>query len=378
MPRTEQHDAEHPRARRHVAGRHVAHRRLLSTYLLEERRRAVGLAVLLLASQLVPLAEPLLLKGFVDRATAGEALAVLVAIALAYIGVALLAQVLSVVVSRAGTVLAWRITDRMRADVATHVLDLDHAWLARHSPGQLIERVDGDITGISEYYSQVVLQVVAAAILLVGVLVLVTAQDVWAGLVFAAFAAVALVVLRRTRDHAVAATTAHREASAELFGSIEERLAGLEDVRANGGGPHAMRRFHEVSSSAYQARARAEWRAAEVGTASYATFAAGTLLALVTGVFLYDSGAITIGTVFLLFQSIQLVRGSLEVIADQLRTLQQAGAGATRVAELFGLRPSIVDGPVASLPTGALAVTFDRVSFSYGDGPPVLDDVSFS
>ena len=94
------------------------HRRSLALYLREERPRAVGLAILLLASQLVPLAEPLLLKGFVDRATAGEALAVLIGIALAYIGVALVAQVLAVVVSRAGTILAWRVTDRMRSDVA--------------------------------------------------------------------------------------------------------------------------------------------------------------------------------------------------------------------------------------------------------------------
>ena len=354
------------------------HRRLLALYLRAERPRAVGLAILLLASQLVPLAEPLLLKGFVDRATAGEALAVLIGIALAYIAVALVAQVLAVVVSRAGTILAWRVTDRMRSDVATHVLSLDHGWLARHNPGELIERVDGDITGISEFYSQVVLQVVAAGILLVGVLVLVTAQDWRAGVVFAAFSALALVVLRHSRDHAVPAATAHREASAELFGSIEERLAGLEDVRANGGGEHAMRRFHEVSAGAYRARANAEWRGAEVGTLSYATFAAGTVLALLTGVWLYDSGQISIGTVFLLFQSIQLVRGSLEVIADELRTLQQAGAGATRVAELFDLRPSIVDGARVDLPAGALPVEFEHVSFSYGDGPLALDDVSFS
>ncbi|HEY7106375.1 MAG TPA: ABC transporter ATP-binding protein [Acidimicrobiia bacterium] len=361
-----------------------AHRRLLSSYLEDERSRAIGLAVALLVSQLVPLAEPLLLKGFVDRATAGETLTVLVAIALAYIGVALVAQVLSVVVSRAGTTLAWRVTDRMRSDVAVHVLSLDHAWLSRHSPGELIERVDGDITGISEYYSQVVLQVVAAGIMLVGVLVLVTAQDWRAGLVFLVFSAVSLVAIRRTRDHAVPAATEHREASADLFGSIEERLAGLEDVRANGGGPHAMRRFHEVSAAAYRARARADWRGGEVATASYATFAAGTVLSLIVGVVLYDAGAVSIGTVFLLFQSIQLVRASLEVIADQLRSLQQAGAGATRVAELFRLSCSIPDGAVTSLPRGALGVRFDDVTFAYPTvagaepGPPALAHVSFA
>ena len=102
------------------------------------------------------------------------------------------------------------------------------------------------------------------------------------------------------------------------------------------------------------------------------------MLSLLVGVALYDAGAVSIGTVFLLFQSIQLVRASLEVIADQLRTLQQAGAGATRVAELFDLESSVVDGPVGALPAGALAVAFDDVTFRYGDGLPALDHVSFA
>ena len=38
-------------------------------------------------------------------------------------------------------------------------------------------------------------------------------------------------------------TKLEREASAQHYGFIEERLAGLEDIRANGGGEHAMRRF---------------------------------------------------------------------------------------------------------------------------------------
>ena len=112
---------------------------------------------------------------------------------------------------------------------------------------------------------------------------------------------------------------------------------------------------------------------------SYATFAAGTVLSLLTGVWLYDSGQISIGTVFLLFQSIQLVRASLEVIADQLRTLQQAGAGATPGRR--AVRPAAVDRrrPARRVcPSGALPVAFERVSFSYGDGPLALDDVSFS
>ena len=355
-----------------------AHRHLLLEYLRDERGRAFGLAVLLVVSQAVPLGGPLIIKRFVDRATAGALLAELVTLAVLYLVVAVVAQGASVVVTWAGTQLAWRVTDRIRADAARHALSLDLAWHGQHNPGELIERIDGDITKMSEFYARVVLQVVAAGLLLVGVLVIVWAQDWRAGAIVTAFVAVAVTVVRRVHDLAVPAATVERAASADLFGGIEERAAGLEDLRANGGAPHVLTRFQEASATTYRASIGAERASSLVLVATHGTFAAGTALTLATGVWLYQGGAISIGAVFLLLQSTQVLKRALMLIAEQLRQLQKAGAGAARVADVLRVQPTVAepDRPTA-LPSGPLDVRFENVTLSYPGGTEALRDVSF-
>ena len=355
-----------------------AHRHLLGAYLRAERGRASAVAVLLVVSQLIPLGGPLIIKRFVDRAAAGANLAELVRLAAAYLVVAVVAQALAVVVTWAGTRLAWRVTDRIRADAVRHALSLDLSWHGRHSPGELIERVDGDITKMSEFYSRVVLQVLAAGLLLAGVLVVVWFQDWRAGAIVTLFVLVAIDVVRRVHDYAVPAATAERAASAELFGGVEERAAGLEDLRANGGAPHVLARFQEHSAQAYRAAIGSERASALILTLTHGTFAAGTAVTLATGVWLHRTGTISIGTVFLLLQSTQLLRRALMLIADQLRQLQKAGAGAARVAAVLREQPGVVDPADARpLPAGAMAVRFDDVSLTYPGGTEALDRVSF-
>src|SRR5512138_2919364 len=87
------------------------------------------------------------------------------------------------------------------------------------------------------------------------------------------------------------------------------------------------------------------------------------------GAYLYQAGAITIGTVYLFFQYTELLRRPLEDISDQLREFQKASAGVGRIRQLAAVEPTILDGPGAAFPPGALEVAFDGVSFEYADEP---------
>src|SRR5205085_11554478 len=59
--------------------------------------------------------------------------------------------------------------------------------------------------------------------------------------VFALFALVTLLLVRRV---AAPAWERQREASAALFGFVEERLAGTEDIRSAGAEPHTLQGFY--------------------------------------------------------------------------------------------------------------------------------------
>ena len=166
--------------------------------------------------------------------------------------------------------------------------------------------------------------------------------------------------------------------NAQLYGDLEERLGGLEDLRANGAGRYAVHRLHSHSARSW----RAARRASLIGDGAYAmaavVFAVGTAGTLAAGIVLQQRGVITVGAVLTLYRYADMLRRPLEQIAEQLKEFQKAMAGARRAARLLATEPAIADGPDdgRALGTGGLGVDLDHVTFSYGpDGEPALRDV---
>src|SRR5690606_13312957 len=153
-------------------------------------------------------------------------------------------------------------------------------WHGRHSPGQLIERIDGDVEALAVFFANVLVHVLGNALLLVGMLVVAMTIDPFAGGVLVLTSVVGTVVLVRIRSAAVPAREAEREANAVRYGDLEERLGGLEDLKANGAGHYAVHRLHANSARTWRAARRASF----LGDGSYAvaavTFAIGSVVTL--------------------------------------------------------------------------------------------------
>lgn len=354
------------------------YRALLGRYLGPYRGRAVLLAALLFTSTGLQLANPQLLRRFIDGAQAGLPLRVLTITAVVYLSVALVRRALDIGAAYVGNDLGWRATNALRGDLAEHCLSLDLPFHKTHTPGALIERIDGDVLAMANFFSQFVVRIIGSVLRLVGVLAVLYVEDWRLGLSLTAFCAVALGVLIGLRGHAVAASAAEREESAKLFGFIEERLTGLEDIRANGAGAYAMRRFYEVSRRFSQVSQQAWIKRSVFWRSSMGLFSVGTALAFALSAALYLSGRATLGTAYLLTSYVSMLFYPIELLAQQLQDLQKAGAGLHRVQELLGTKRVIVDGTVSALPSGALSVTFRDVSFVYEDGDQqVLSGLDF-
>src|SRR5262249_37769791 len=183
----------------------------------------------------------------------GGAMRTLVELAALFIGVALMTQVIQVATTYVSEQVGWRATNALRADLALHALGLDMPFHNRHTPGEMIERIDGDVTALTTFFSQFVLRVLGSALMLAGVVVLLFIENRYVGPAFFLFTLLSLVILGRVRNIGVPRATAERQANADLFGFIEERLAGVEDIRTNGAGHYVMRRFYESGRGLYAA-----------------------------------------------------------------------------------------------------------------------------
>jgi len=350
--------------------------RLLAHYLRPQWPRMGLLAVILCCAIGVQVVTPLVVSRFIDRATSGGALRDLIVLALLTMGLALAGQGLAVVETYVAENVSWAATNALRADLLAHLLRLDATFHTAHTPGELIERVDGDVATLARFFSRFVVYVLGNAILMVGVLGLLYHVDWRIGLGLSAFVALALTAMLRIRAVATPSWAAERQASADFFGFLGEYLAGLEDIRSSGAGAFVLRRCAEVMRPWLAVTLKAGIWDYAMGATTQGLFALGTAVAFALSALLFREGALTIGTVYLIFQYTELLRQPTERISDEVQDLQQADASMGRVEALLGTAPRLADGPGVALPPGPLAVELDGVSFGYAEDALVLRDVS--
>jgi ABC-type multidrug transport system fused ATPase/permease subunit len=351
---------------------------LLAHYLRPQWLRMGLLAVILGGTICVQVVTPLVASYFIDQATSGGDLSGLIVLALLTMGLALAGQGLAVAETYVAEHVSWAATNALRADLVTHLLRLDATFHTAHTPGELIERVDGDVATLARFFSRFVVYVLGNGILLVGVLGLLYHVDWRVGLGMSAFVVLALTAILRIRAVATPSWAAERQASADFFGFLGEYLAGLQDIRSSGAGAFVLRRCAEVMRSWLAVTRKAQMWGYSLSATSLGLFALGTAVAFTLSAMLFKAGTLTIGTVYLIFQCTEMLRRPTEQIRNEVQDLQQADASIARVEALLGTAPRVADGPGVALPPGPLAVELDGVSFGYAEDAPVLRNVSVS
>lgn len=348
----------------------------MTTYLPPLRARVAVLAVTLVAATALQVFVPLILQRFIDSALAASPLAVLTSAGIAYLFVGVVQQFLSATSTFLGADIGWRATNRLRIDLARHALGLDMGFHNDTTPGEMIERIDGDVTAVSNFIARFVVRLLGSGLLLLGVLVVSTREDWRLGAAMGVYVAGVLTLLARMRHLAEKASEEERETSAQLYGFIEERIDGLDDIRANGAGLHTMFVFVEVMRDYYE-RTRRAWRKRTVfWVASNTAYWTGDVIALGVGVWLVVQGEITVGTAYLIIQYVALVRTPIEQVAQEFQELQKAAGGILRIDALRARDSRLDESGVVPAPLDG-TVRFEAVSFAYDDRK-VLDEVDFT
>src|SRR5689334_5458502 len=250
--------------------------RLLAHYLRPHRLRMSLLAVILCGAISVQVITPLLASRFIDQATSGGALRDLIVLALLTIGLALAGQGVAVAETYVAENVSWAATNTLRADLLAHLLRLDASFHTAHTPGELIERVDGDVATLARFFSRFVVYVLGNGMLMAGVLALLFQVDWRIGLGLSVFVMLALIGMLRIRAAATPSWAAERQASADFYGFLGEYLAGMEDIRSSGASAFVLRRCAEVMRSWLAITRKAQMWGYSLGSTSFGLFALGT------------------------------------------------------------------------------------------------------
>jgi len=364
------------------------YRTFLNKYFLRLDPKIILLAGLLILGTALQLLNPLVISSFIDRATSGAA-DQLAWLGILFLSVTVLIQLNRLASSYLAEDVAWQTTNALRNDLAQQCLGLDRAFHKQHSPGELIERIDGDSSLLANFFSKMCLNIAINLMLMLGILGVLAFKDWRLGAGMTLYCGLALILLRSVQGLGTAQWEAERRADADFYGFIEERIAGVEDICTSGAEDHILGRLEQLQANVMAKNRRARMTGNLSYLLSQGLSVGGTLIGLAVGIGLYQNGEASIGAAFAIVYYVSMLTTPLENLRAEFQDLQKAAAAIHRSGELMRVSPKLERRPItATLPDGPLRVSFCGVRFAYEEydqegqalqpARQVLDEISFT
>lgn len=333
------------------------------------QRRLIGvfLVVVVLDAALV-VANPLLIKMLLDDGIIAGDVSLVVWLAFAMAGVALVDAVLGVGSGYLSSRIGERLIFDLRTRVFAHVQRLSLAFFTRTQTGALVSRLNNDVMGAQRAFTSALSGTVSNAIsvVVVGITMFVLSWQVT--LACLALFPLLLLASRWVGRQISGLTRRQMDANADLGNMMTERF--------NVGGALLLKLFGRRADedAAYAERAGVVRDLGVRISLVTRIFMAVMMLipalatALVYGVggALAVQGSMTIGTLTALATLLLRLLGPLQGLSNVRVDVMTALVSFERVFEVLDLRSTVAERPDASdLPRGAARVEFDQVDFSY-------------
>jgi len=348
---------------------------LLFNYVGKEKRLFAMTCLMSIVITCLQIINPQITRYFLDVALSANIQNNLFYAAAIFMGIAFILQFFRILMSYFGQRFAWNVTDRMRIDLLSHCMDLDMDFHKEHNQGEFQERIEGDISSVFALFSEIIQSIGSSLLLLVGILVVSFYEHIYIGLFMVIYSAVSISVLFlikvRTEDSWVEAG----KMNANYYSFVGELLQNRETIKHNKALNFLMYRYDKLVCRLYPVLKKANLTWATIWSGTTFIFAFGTISSIAVGYFLWNSGAITLGTVFLIYNYTESLRRPIEQLKVRVQQLQEAGAGYKRVEDLFSITNKNEYGKSILKLEGSPSIRFDNVSFGYQD-EVIIDNVS--
>jgi ATP-binding cassette subfamily B protein len=348
-------------------------------YILPYWRRLTLVVLVSLVSTALSLWLPYLTKRLVDGALVGRDLAALTSTVELFVGVGALGFLLNIVSGLQYTRVSAEILFDMRRELYEHLQRLSPRYYARMRLGDIVSRINNDISEIQRVAAETALAWVGNVLFLTGSIAMLVWMD-WRlfviGLATFPLAAWALVIYRRKLEVRAAEM---RQRSADIGTFLIETLQGMRTVVTSSAEQREVGRFTRLND-AFIATLMGLQRVHYItGSVPSVLVGAGTVAVFFYGGYRVVEGTLTLGTLaaFMAYQA--RVVAPVQALMGLYGALATARVSWRRVAEVLDTPIDVVERPDAqAMPTVQGRVEFDNVSLSYGRGAGVLEAVSFA
>ncbi|MBN1411476.1 MAG: ABC transporter ATP-binding protein, partial [Spirochaetales bacterium] len=354
--------------------------RRLWTFFMTEQRLFTIVIVMTLGVSCIELAAPYLLGRAIDAMSATGTLVnfSLLGIIVAVLATAYLADgTLNLLRGWIMAGISQRIVRTLRKSLFDKLQKLPVSFFDGKTHGDLMSRISNDIDNLSTTIGQSTTQLFSNIIMIAGSIVMMVILSPLLALASLITVPLLLLLTRTIASKTRRLFLEQQNTLGKLNGHIEETVSGLQVVKVFGHEHDSIFDFDAVNSRLRDVSIRAQIWAGflmpimnVIGNLGFAILAGlGGLLAV--------NNMITIGVIASFLSYSRQFARPLNEIANIFNTLQAALAGAERVFEVLDETEEPADPPDAVELSGVRGyVSFEKVSFAYVAGNPVLHNVS--
>ena len=351
-------------------------RRILRFAVPYRRILAVFLPVVILDSVVVAV-NPLILRALVNNGILGHDAALVVQLALIAGGLAILDAGLSLYERRTSAYVGEGLIFDMRSQVFRHIQRMPLAFFTRTQPGALVSRLNNDVIGAQQAFTDLLSNVVGNLVTVFIVLIAMFILSWQITLVALVLLPLFLLPARHVGRRVGTMTRESYGLNAEMNMVMSERF--------NVSGAMLVKLFGDPDSEARAFEDKAA-RVRDIGVAqalySRLFVVALTLTAALATAFAYGfggveavNGALSVGTVVALTAYLARLYSPLTQLSNVNVDVMTTLVSFERVFEVLDLAPMITERPDAlEIPRGPAAIEFAHVEFSY----PGADEVSLA
>jgi ABC-type multidrug transport system fused ATPase/permease subunit len=309
-----------------------------------------------------------------------SALSIVTAIAAAVLALALLNAVVRYVTAIAVAYLSQRVLIQLRSDVYAKLQRLSFQFFDGNDSSSIINRAAGDVQAVRTFVDGVIVKVLTVFLTLIVYLVymlkvhvtltiacLVTTPLLWCGAVI--FSRLVQPAYRRSS-----------ELGDRMVSTLVENVQGIQVVKGFAREREEIARFRAANERIRDQKFSIFWTISTYQPVMGFLTQLNMIVLLAYGGSLVVRGDLQLGAGLFVFANLlHEFANQVGQITNIANTIQSSLAGAQRVFEVLDAPVTITSAPNAvRLPRVRGAVRFDRVSFEYEPGKPVLSGVSFT
>jgi len=273
---------------------------------------------------------------------------------------------------------AWRLVLELRIKAYNAIQSFSMDYFHNKQTGELLSRVMNDVATFELIYAHITPDIITNFVTLAGVTIILFNINPQLALI-TCIPVPFILVSGWFFSHKVRPNFRKTQQSqGELSAQLQDNLSGIQEIQAFGRQHSASEKVLHKGEDFTRNMLRALKLSAVFHPSVEFITSIGSVIVVGFGGFLALKNQLSVADIvgFLLY--LALFYAPITGLAQLLESAQQALAGAERVIEILDAPQSITDSPGAlPLEKAEGRIAFDHVSFSYIEGVPVLDDVSF-